>query len=469
MSQISDYKQELSKAIEVRRDWIARNVIPDLKENLRAFQSSYTSLYSTFLKKGLIHEDPYKQETKLSEIQIPEAENFSENEKNENMSVRLSNFDNQLDFLVNFYHFDTDFLTIERIKKIFDLIKYIDWVHLSPDSASINTRYVAGFVAQMKTGFDALSLSLVNESMANLMDSTRSAIGYLKILTEFNKEAYKLEVRNAITSVMPETETPSFAKIKKQFAAVLPKKPFYPELIEEIIREDYGKNGAELQGTVLHSLEVVKKKQTPEKQEVPLKTLLIDSLHSLGAISDILVETALKLDENEVLLENKKLSLFKRFIRYMKYVFNSKQEDIVYEVEYTDTTRGRSIKEKFNFTKFRTDIDKRIKNLGQLSVSKGVVAAKLEALPEQHLLNFLEQNFRDLKKLIRDLNALDNYFKANVDKDDRSRVKGIKPELSTIKNAFVKANQKCSDYTTLKEEANQLKQLGIIQKKDEHE
>ncbi|MDR1215142.1 MAG: hypothetical protein LBK25_00510 [Treponema sp.] len=469
MSQISDYKQELSKAIEVRRDWIARDIIPDLKENLRAFQSSYTSLYSTFLKKGLVNEDPYKQEAKLNELQTPETGNFAENEKDENMSVRLSNFDNQLDFLVNFYHFDTDFLTIDRIRKIFDLIRYIDWVHLSQDSASINTRYVARFVAQMKTGFDAMSISLMNESMTNLMNSTRAAVGYLKILTEFNKEAYKLEVRDAITSVMPETETPSLAKVKKQFASALPKKPFYPELVEELIREDYGKTGAELQEAVLHSLEVVKKKQAPEKKEVPLKTFLIDSLHSLGAISDILVETASKLDENKALLENKKLSLFKKFIRYMKYVFNSKQEDIIYEIEYTDTTQGRPNKKKLNFTKFRADVDKRIKNLGQLAVSKGVAAAKLEALPEQQLLSFLEQNFRDLKKLTRDLNALDTYFKANVGESDHDHVKGIKPELSTIKNALVKANQKCSDYTALKEEADQLKRLDITKNKDEHE
>ncbi|MDR0784314.1 MAG: hypothetical protein LBE74_00315 [Treponema sp.] len=464
MSEISDYRQKLSEAIEARRDWIEKNVTPNLKENLRVFQSSYTSLYSAFLKKGLVNEDPYKQEAKLSEIQVPETENFPENDKNENMSIRLSNFDNQLDFLVNFYQFSTDFLTIDRIKKILSLIKYIDWVHLSTDSNSLNTRYVAKFTLQVKIGLDSLSLSLLNESTANLVRSTGPIIGYLKTLTEFNKESYKLEVRKSITSAIPETETPSFAQIKKQFASALPGKPFYPELIDEIIKEDYGKDGAELRDVVLHSLAVAHKKQTPEKKDVPLKTILIDGIHSLGAVSAILTEIMLKLDENEALLENRKLSFFEKFRRFMKRIFNSEPDVIIYEIEYTDATRGDPVKERLNFTEFRANISKRIKNLAQISASRGAVAAKLEALQEQQLLSFIEQNIRDLKGLTRDLNALDNYFKANVDQSDRNRVKGIKPELSTIKNAFVKANQRCYDYNALKEEAKQFKRLGITQK-----
>ncbi|MDR0643770.1 MAG: hypothetical protein LBG05_02485 [Treponema sp.] len=465
MSEISDYRQKLSNAIEARQDWIQRDVIPGLKEDLRVFQSSYTSLYSAFLKKGLVKEDPYKQEAKLNEIQVPQTENFSDNEKNEKMSNRLSNFDNQLDFLVNFYQFSVDFLTIDRIKKILGLIKFIDWVHLSRDSFSINTRYVAEFVSQVKMGHDSLSISLLNESMSSLVQSTGSIVNYLKTLTEFNREVYKLEVRNAITSAMSETETPSSTQIKKQFASVLPGKPFYPELIDEIIKEDYGKNGAELRDVVLRSLDVVKKKQDIEKQEVPLKSFLIESICSLSAISNILIEVRLKLDENEALLENRKRSFSEKFRRFIQRIFNNEPEAIVYEIEYASAVRGGApVKAKLNFTEFRENINKRIKNLGQIGMNKSAVVAKLEALSEQHLLSFLERNIRDLKGLTRDLNALDNYFKANIDQSNHNRMRGIKPELSVIKNVFIKANQKCYDYNALKEEAEQFKRLGITPK-----
>jgi hypothetical protein len=461
MSQSDDYRQKLSNAVEERREWIEKNVIPNLKEDLRAFQSSYTSLYSTFLKKGLVGEDPYKQEAKLNEIQVPETGNFSDSEKNESMSIRLSNFDSQLDFLVNFYQFGTDFLTIDRIKKIFGLIKYIDWIHLSTDSSSINTRYVAGFLTQVKVGLDHLSLVLINESLTHLVKTTESSVGYLKIITEFNKEVYKLEVRNALVSAIPTMKTPSSAQIRKQFASILPRKPFYPELIDDIIKEDYGKDSAELQDAVLHSLAIAENEQNPEKEEISPRSLLIEGIHSLGSVSSILVEIALKLDENEALLENRKLSLFEKFKRLMRRIFNNEPEDVVYEIEYTDTARGTTTKEELNFTEFRANIDKRIKNLGQIAANKGATAAKLEALQGEQLLSFLERNIRDLKRLTRSLNALDDFFKAGVDKSDRSRVKGIKPELSTIKNVFVKANQKCYDYNALIEEAEQFKRLGI--------
>jgi hypothetical protein len=42
-------------------------------------------------------------------------------------------------------------------------------------------------------------------------------------------------------------------------------------------------------------------------------------------------------------------------------------------------------------------------------------------------------------------------------------VKGIKPELATIKNAIVRANQDRYEYSAQKEEEEQMKRLGINQ------
>jgi hypothetical protein len=61
----------------------------------------------------------------------------------------------------------------------------------------------------------------------------------------------------------------------------------------------------------------------------------------------------------------------------------------------------------------------------------------------------------------RQLSFLDEVFKAGVDKEDKGKVKGIKPELSTIKNAVSKATGKKHDYMAAQEEAAQFKKLGI--------
>ena len=56
------------------------------------------------------------------------------------------------------------------------------------------------------------------------------------------------------------------------------------------------------------------------------------------------------------------------------------------------------------------------------------------------------------------MEALDTYFKTEV---PREKVKGIKIELSSIKNSIVKANQKKHEYVAKKEEYDQFKKLGI--------
>jgi hypothetical protein len=93
--------------------------------------------------------------------------------------------------------------------------------------------------------------------------------------------------------------------------------------------------------------------------------------------------------------------------------------------------------------------------------SRGAAAARLEAMDEKQLLGLLEKNIRELQSLHKILSALDDFFKARADKEDRERIKGIKPELATIKNAIVKANQKRHEFSAQKEEEEQLRRLGI--------
>jgi hypothetical protein len=59
------------------------------------------------------------------------------------------------------------------------------------------------------------------------------------------------------------------------------------------------------------------------------------------------------------------------------------------------------------------------------------------------------------------LTALDEYFKSEAPQEDRDKVKGIKPELSTMKNAIIRANAKRHEYSAQKEEEEQLKRLGV--------
>jgi hypothetical protein len=458
MSDTTEYQNKLSTALEERRDWLEKTELPRLKEELRTYQTSFSSLYTIFLKKGLINEDPYKQETKIGEIAVPETGLFSEGDRTEALSIRLSNYDNQLDFLVNFYQFGVEFLNLDRIKRILGLVRYIDWVRLSTDAQTANTRAVAEITIQSKNGVDPIALSVISGSLGNLSKSTTTIVGILKGLAGFHKEFYKFEARNAIGNI-PAAEANAGA-LRKKITAALPGKPFYPDLVEEIIKEDFSNDGPALREKVLKSLAVADNKPRAVKVKTSFKAILLEGVHAIGSVYSALNEIALKLDENASLLANQKKGMWEKIKEILQQMLNKEPEELIYEVAYIDPLRGMTVREKLNFHQFRSDMDRKNRILSSLGLH-GAAQSRLEAMSEDQLTAFLEKTIRDVQSLHRTLTALDEYFKTEIPKEDREKVKGIKPELATIKNAVVRANQIRHDYSAQKEEEEQMRRLGI--------
>ncbi|MDR1374297.1 MAG: hypothetical protein LBJ24_04925 [Treponema sp.] len=453
------YQQAHSDALNARGDWLEKTELPRLKEEFRTFHTAFASLYNIFIKKGLIREDPYKQEAKISEIEVPETGSFSDAERMEQLGIRLSNYDNQLDFLVNFYQFSVDFLTLDKIKRILGLVKFIDWVRFTTDSESCNTKAVVELTAQSKSGLDPLSLSLINESTANLYKCTGVILTILKELSDFHREAYKAELRTAITAEMSAAEA-STVQIKKKFAAAMPGKPFYPDLVEELIKEDYSKNGPALRDKILKQLAVPEAKQKAVKAAVSFKSILVEGIYAICSAASTLEETASRLDDNEILLQNRQRNFWEKVKRVMRQMMNKEPEAVIYDVEYLDSNKGTLVQEKVNFNSFRAEMAKKTKGLIALN-ARVVAAAKTNTLDEPQLLQQLEKSIREVQSLHKTLGALDEFFKTGVDKADRDKVKGIKPDLAAIKNIIIKANRKKHEYSAQKEEEEQLKHLGV--------
>jgi hypothetical protein len=457
MADNNEYIQVLSNAINVRREWLEHSELAKLKEELRIFQTAFSSLYSIYLKKGLIHEDPYKHEAKMGEIQIPETGSFPDVERVEQLSIRLSNYDNQLDFLVNFYQFSVEFLSLDRIRRILGLVKYIDWLRFTPDSQSPNTRAVAEITNQIRIGGDPLSVSVISESLQHLTKTTTTILSYLKLLSDFDREAYKLELRTAVIGTLSPAEASQISSIKKKFLSVMSGRAFYPDLVEEVIREDSSREGPALREKVLKSLEIEEKKNQTVKPAVSYKTILIEGIQIIGSVAVTLNEIGGKFDENEVLLENQKNTLWEKIKQLMQQVLNRDPPPVMYDVEYTDNVRGVAVREKINFDNFRSDMDRKARNLAAVSV-RGNATGQLAAMQEGQLIQFLEKSIREVQALHKTASALDDFFKAEV---EREKVKGIKPELAAVKNAIVRANQKRHEFSAQKEEEEQLRRLGI--------
>jgi hypothetical protein len=315
-------------------------------------------------------------------------------------------------------------------------------------------------ILQAKTGTDSLSLSIVGESLTNLTKATGNILKYLKELSDFDREVYKLEIRNNITAEMPAADAPGLPQIKKKFAAVMQGKPFYPDLIEEILKEDYSRAGAGLRENILKQLAVPENKPKIVQPTVSFKSILIEGLNAIGSTAATFTEIGPKLDENKDFLENRKHGFWDTLRHIIQQITKKEPDPLIYEVEYLDPIKGIPVKEEVNFTNFRVDMDRKTRILMTLG-SRGAAAARLEAMEEAQLMGLLEKNIREVQTLHKILSALDEFFKTEVEKEDREKVKGVKPELATIKNAIVKANQKRHEFSAQKEEEEQLKRLGI--------
>jgi len=455
-----NYTDMLSQALMARKDWLEKSELGKLKDELRVFQISYSVLYNMFLKKKLINEDPYKQESKISDLEIPDTGPFNEAKKREQISLRLASYDSQMDFLVNFYQFGVDFLNVERIRRIVGLVRYIDWMNLTPDSQSNNTKVVAEIVNNAKSGAgqDGLTLSIIGESLTKLPKCTNTIMGILKNLSVYHKETYKLNVRKAITGM--QAQEANAASIKRKMNSAMPGSVFYQEYVDELIKEDYSKDGPALREAVLKSLMITDDKPKAAKPKTDYKAILLGGVAAIGNAAAVMNDILHKIDENEEVLADQKKGFWEKLRQLIRTMMHAEPEEVFYDLLYVDQSTGVQKKENTNLHQLRGDLERKTRILAGMN-AQGSVMAKLKTMNEEQCTAYLERTIRDVQNYHRILTALDDFFKTSVKKDDRSKIKGIKPELASVKNCIVKANQLRAEYTAAKEEEEQMKRLGI--------
>ena len=375
-----------------------------------------------------------------------------EGDRVDQLTMNLSAYDNQLDFLVNFFQFSIDFLTLDNIKRILALVRYIDWARFTADTQSATTKAVVDVVNQARSGADPLAVNVINESLGRLDKATALIMGWLKLASVFNRESYKLALRQNVTGAMNDA---SVEGIKKKCASAMPGKPFYPDLAEELLKEDYTPGGEALRAAVLKQLAVPENKPKAVKKVVSFKTTLLDGLLVISSVAVALGDIIPRMDENHLLFQNRKLSLGEKIRDILRQMMNKEPDPVIYDIEYIDSVKGVTVKEKVNFNLFRGDLDKKLRSFSALR------GPKLESMDDKQLMGILDRAVREAQTLHKILTGMDEYFKAEAPRESREKVKGIKPELGTIKNAIIKANQKRHEYSAQLEEEEQLKRLGV--------
>lgn len=468
MENTQDFTAALFKAVDEKIQWYDSQELPKLLDEYRNYHSIIRNITTTLIKKGAIQEDPYKHDKKITDVIIPDESPFSDSDRALVLGTRLSEYESILDFLCNYFKFSVYNLTVDRIKKLVQLNNYFQWNSMVATSPKQNTRALAECFNSIRMGSEQLSISMLNDSITYANKSLIKINSILKGLTEFQKEVYKVEVRKNIF------EHPEFSKeknsgspesilqqMKKHFAAIMGKKPFYTELIEEIIKEDYAVDKEYRQKTLLAKFAIQQTSTEKKQVEVNTKDLIMEAVRSLGGVSTQLDQIIPKIDENQKLLESEHNSMWDKFCLLLRKAFNLPERSVEYKIQVFEPQTQTKHSEVIEYHKFVESLLKRDKTYASISVKKSPGYMKIESMTESAILEYVSTQLFECNKMMLLLSAVDDFFKTATRPENRSKVKGIKMELTAIKNTLVKTNQRKAEYTAIRDEQEQMKKLGI--------
>ncbi|RPJ05037.1 MAG: hypothetical protein EHM28_12895, partial [Spirochaetaceae bacterium] len=257
----------MEQLLDAKRSSLDEVNLKKLRDSFQAFQIYFENVFNILIRKGLIQEDPYKYDEKISEVSTPSDDGVLDSEETDKMSQRLSSFHSHLEFLNNYYEFSVDFLNLSRIKRIVKFVKYINWSQVTETAVSVSTRALAKYFGKVRHGSDPLSASIINDSIGQIEKTLKISISLLGELAAFQKERYKLDLRQRIftrlnlSGQIGEDKIDDITRRAKQLfpEAMGNTTAFFPELVKEVIMEDYSSGGADLKRQVLESLKIEEK------------------------------------------------------------------------------------------------------------------------------------------------------------------------------------------------------------------
>ena len=74
------FTSQLEVALMAKQSWFNAERLQSMLEQFRLMYSCVRNLNEVLVKRSLIQPDPYKLETRISEIAVIETDNFTENE-----------------------------------------------------------------------------------------------------------------------------------------------------------------------------------------------------------------------------------------------------------------------------------------------------------------------------------------------------------------------------------------------------
>ncbi len=467
MSERVEFTAALRTAVEKKAEWFDTAELPELLENYRLLHTCVRNIYDLLLKRSAITPDPYKLEKKITSIEIPDDSTFSESDTSVILGARLSDYESMLDYLCTYFKFASDSISLSTIKKLNELNNAFQWANMSVNSSKTNTKALAALISEVRRNLPVLSQSMITDSIAKSGKACTEITRILKELSEFKREEYKLTVRTKVLGnpsfdwSKAQDGTEEIAEIKRVFAQSLGKTPYYSELIQEISDEDFSAKKDEFQAKALFSLEVKTPEVKTKKETVDTKAFLMETIRTLSLLSPEYSSIAEKLNENNRILEKSKTTVFKKLMKKIRKAFNIKEPPVIFRIVIVDQQKQTKQARDIDINVFISNLERKSNFMSVIGNSASAEHKRIESSSEEQILQFVNKQISDNSETNVLLGAIDEYFKTNCAAQDRSRIKGLKIDLVSVKNILVKANTKRSEYVAYIEEREQMRKMGI--------
>ena len=338
---MEDYQEfilEIESLLKQQAENLEGTVLKRLHNNFSVYHKSLQTIFNVLVRKSLLQEDPYKYEHKISEITIPSVSPIAENNKGMEMSIRLSGFESQLEFLIHYYQFSLDFLDMKKIKTLATLTTYIKW-EKGASASEHNTAILYELMGKISAETDQVSNGILKNAQQGLIKQTKLILKDLKELSSYYRESYKQEIRQKVLplvqidekSYRADPETAS-RRIKQRFSQVMERTPFYNDLVTELLAELFAENGEKMRQDLLSRFQP-KEKKTEKRKNVTHKSLLTDALKILALGGTYLEQAMTKVRSNMAVIENKKESLGEKLKKWLTGLVNKEGNRKIMDLE----------------------------------------------------------------------------------------------------------------------------------------
>ncbi len=462
-----DFNAKIIKAVDDKVSWFNSTVLPKVQEGYRNHLIFVKNLSNALQRRSLITPDPYQNDKKITDVGPIDDAPFNDAERATQLGIRLGQYENMVDFICTYVKFSVEQLPTAKIKKLVDFNGSFSWDALTPESARQNTKALGAALMELKTTTQGggPAMSMLFDSIAKTSKDMEEMSRELKSVGAFQKERYKGEIRKEIVSKLgPDVRGNASAlmeEIKNQMPTALPRRPFSADIVEELVKEESAPNKDELRSKLLQHLKVQEMPTEKAEESVNVHEIIMGAVLSLGSMSDQYNIVMGKVVTNHDILASEDKGFKQKLGRFFRRLFGMAEPQVEYEVIINKKGSDEKQREIINYNSFMAAFSKRIKFYTSLSSTDSPNYQKMNSQADDFVFNWVNKQMTENGRLQVLLGALDEYFKANTSGVNRAKIKGIKMELTTLKNALVKVNQLRSEYASYVEEAEQMKKLGI--------